>query len=112
MYYLELDNYKELLNSIDINDKDKNIYLIDECKKINIIKCEKCLYSFSRTGRKPYGCYSKGANGVTLHNSNDFCSDALEARICPVCGTKEEHTYRARKGICGNCNYIYDKDDD
>ena len=39
-----------------------------------IVQCGGCKHSFSRDGRKPYGCYLHGKNKITLHLADDFCS--------------------------------------
>lgn len=39
-----------------------------------IVRCGECEHSFSRDGRKPYGCYLHGKNKIALHLADDFCS--------------------------------------
>lgn len=82
---------------IETTDKNGWIFYYAQCNKCNIgtydsttnlkevidlwntrtpeiVRCEECKHSFSRDGRKPYGCYLHGKNKVTLHLAEDFCS--------------------------------------
>ena len=41
---------------------------------VPVVRCKDCKHSFERSGRKPFGCYLHGKNGITLHDGDDFCS--------------------------------------
>lgn len=41
---------------------------------VPVVRCRECKHGFGRSGRKPFGCYFHGKNGITLHNADDFCS--------------------------------------
>lgn len=41
---------------------------------VPVVRCKDCKHSFERNGRKPFGCYLHGKNGITLHDGDDFCS--------------------------------------
>ncbi len=41
---------------------------------VPVVRCKDCKHSFERSGRKPFGCYLRGKNGITLHDGDDFCS--------------------------------------
>lgn len=41
---------------------------------VPVVRCKDCKHSFERSGRKPFGCYLHGKNGITLHEGDDFCS--------------------------------------
>ena len=41
---------------------------------VPVVRCGDCKHAFERSGRKPLGCYFHGKNGITLHDSDDFCN--------------------------------------
>lgn len=41
---------------------------------VPVVRCKDCKHGFERSGRKPFGCYLHGKNGITLHDGDDFCS--------------------------------------
>ena len=41
---------------------------------VEVVRCKDCKHAFERNGRKPFGCYLHGKNGITLHDGDDFCS--------------------------------------
>ena len=47
---------------------------IDAVPVMRLVRCKNCKHAFERSGRKPFGCYLYGKNGITLHDGDDFCS--------------------------------------
>lgn len=41
---------------------------------VPVVRCKDCKHAFERSERKPFGCYLHEKNGITLHDSDDFCS--------------------------------------
>ncbi|CDC05042.1 uncharacterized protein BN578_00574 [[Clostridium] leptum CAG:27] len=50
------------------------IYSQPTIDAVPVVRCKDCKHSFERSGRKPFGCYLHGKNGITLHDGDDFCS--------------------------------------
>ena len=68
------DQLNSRYNKDTINEVCGILHKIARGELVEVVRCGDCKHSFERDGRKPLGCYLHGRNGITLHESNDFCN--------------------------------------
>ena len=74
MRLIDADALMEKYHKTSVWDSYVEINRAPTIDAVPVVRCKDCKHAFDRSGRKPFGCYLHGKNGITLHDGDDFCS--------------------------------------